>query len=213
MDNAVALVQAYLRVNGYFTVAEYPVIEAARLGGYQTRTDLDILALRFPGAGRMVVRRDGTTPERAHTFEADPALGATDDRVDMLIGEVKEGKAELNEAARDPLVLRTVLARFGCCPPVHAAAMADELLRHGMAVMPSGHRARLVAFGSSAPHRPRGAALGISLGHVVGFLEAYIREHWGVVSQTQFKDPALGFLVTLEKARRDREPRTGAPDP
>ena len=24
MDNAVALVQAYLRVNGYFTVAEYP---------------------------------------------------------------------------------------------------------------------------------------------------------------------------------------------
>jgi hypothetical protein len=25
MDNAVALVQAYLHVNGYFTVAEYPV--------------------------------------------------------------------------------------------------------------------------------------------------------------------------------------------
>jgi hypothetical protein len=30
MDNAVALVQAYLRVNGYFTVAEYPVVEAMR---------------------------------------------------------------------------------------------------------------------------------------------------------------------------------------
>ena len=30
MDNAVALVQAYLRVNGYFTVAEYPVLEATR---------------------------------------------------------------------------------------------------------------------------------------------------------------------------------------
>ena len=27
MDNAVALVQAYLRVNGYFTVVEYPVLE------------------------------------------------------------------------------------------------------------------------------------------------------------------------------------------
>ena len=27
MDTAVGLVQAYLRVNGYFTVAEYPVLD------------------------------------------------------------------------------------------------------------------------------------------------------------------------------------------
>lgn len=31
MDNAVALVQAYLHVNGYFTVAEYPVLEVLKL--------------------------------------------------------------------------------------------------------------------------------------------------------------------------------------
>jgi len=30
MDTAVALVQAYLNVNGYFTVVEYPVLEAFR---------------------------------------------------------------------------------------------------------------------------------------------------------------------------------------
>ena len=54
MDNAVALVQAYLRVNGYFTVSEYPIVEASRRGGYRTATDLDILAFRFPGAGRLV---------------------------------------------------------------------------------------------------------------------------------------------------------------
>lgn len=29
MDTAVALVQAYLHVNGYFTVTEYPVLEAS----------------------------------------------------------------------------------------------------------------------------------------------------------------------------------------
>ena len=28
MDNTVALVEAYLRVNGYFTVSEYPILEA-----------------------------------------------------------------------------------------------------------------------------------------------------------------------------------------
>ena len=49
MDNAVALVRAYLHVNGYFTVTEYPVLEAARHGGYRTVTDLDVLAVRFPG--------------------------------------------------------------------------------------------------------------------------------------------------------------------
>ena len=50
MDTAVALVQAYLHVNGYFTVAEYPVLEA-QCADHQIRTvtDLDILAYRFPG--------------------------------------------------------------------------------------------------------------------------------------------------------------------
>ena len=38
MDNAVALVRAYLRVNGYFTVAQYLVVEALRQGGYCVAT-------------------------------------------------------------------------------------------------------------------------------------------------------------------------------
>ena len=60
MDNAVALVQAYLHVNGYFTVAEYPVLESLRHGGYRSITDLDILAFRFAGAGRpMPSKRKG----------------------------------------------------------------------------------------------------------------------------------------------------------
>ena len=50
MDNAVALVQTYLHVNGYFTIAEYPIIGSGRHGGYRAVTDLDILAFRFPGA-------------------------------------------------------------------------------------------------------------------------------------------------------------------
>ena len=56
MDTAVALVQAYLNVNGYFTVVEYPVLEASRGGHARSVTDLDILALRFAGAGHDVIR-------------------------------------------------------------------------------------------------------------------------------------------------------------
>ena len=48
MDNAVALVQAYLRLNGYFTVSECPVVEPLRPGNVRTMTDLDILGFRFP---------------------------------------------------------------------------------------------------------------------------------------------------------------------
>ena len=47
MDTAIGLVQAYLRVNGYFTVAEYPVLDATGLAGPRTITDLDILAVRL----------------------------------------------------------------------------------------------------------------------------------------------------------------------
>ena len=53
MDHAVALVRTYLQLNGYLTVTEYPVLEAARHGGHRTLTDLDVLAFRFPGAGRL----------------------------------------------------------------------------------------------------------------------------------------------------------------
>lgn len=51
MDHADTLVEAYLQINGYFTVAEYPVIESLGKRHYGVATDLDILAFRFPGAG------------------------------------------------------------------------------------------------------------------------------------------------------------------
>ncbi len=48
MDHAVALVQAYLQLNGYFTSAEYPIIASAGRSGARTIADIDILAFRFP---------------------------------------------------------------------------------------------------------------------------------------------------------------------
>lgn len=111
MDHAVAIVEAYLQINGYFTVAEYPVIEALGKRRYTAATDVDILAIRFAGAGRMV-----PGPGAGFAFEPDPAFGIGGAQADMLIGEVKEGRAELNPAALDPDVLQVALTRFGCCP-------------------------------------------------------------------------------------------------
>jgi hypothetical protein len=201
VDNAVALVQSYLRVNGYFTVAEYPVVEAARGAGYRQATDLDILAIRFAGAGRLLAAGRGGGAQR-HRFEPDEALGIAAGDSDMVIGEVKEGPAVLNRAAADPIVLRAALSRFGCCSEEDASGLVEALLRSGETRLPTGHRLRLVAFGGSPPEGRVRAARVILLRRVVEFLRRYLAEHWEVLRHAQFKEPGLAFLTTVEKAVR-----------
>jgi hypothetical protein len=197
MDNAVALVTAYLHINGYFTVAEYPVVEAVSNGGYRTVTDLDILAFRFAGSGRLM-RHAGSGWLLAPPH---PTLGVGRDQADMVIGEVKEGRAELNQGTTDRDVLRAALTRFGCCPADDVGGEVDALMRHGRATTPVGHCIRLVAFGSMAPDGSHKYEV-ILLGHIVRFLREYMNEHWEVLHASESKDPALGFLMTVEKALR-----------
>ena len=204
MDTAVALVQAYLRVNGYFTVTEYPVIASRGEGQYRTATDLDVLAFRFPNAGRLV---PGKRPGRDEDhLSVDDALMTSTEHADMLIGEVKEGRAELNEAASDRAVLRAVLAGFGCCSREEAPRIAEELVREGSALLPSGHRIRTAIFASIVSGAGASHQVVISLGHIAQFLRAYIDEHWEVLRHSESKDPAFGFLLTLAKAERGIAP-------
>ena len=202
MDNAVGLVQAYLRVNGYFTVSEYPILEASRGGVYRTVTDLDILAFRFPFAVKHPEgwRSDGR--QGAELVLPDPALDITADEPDMLVGEVKEGRAVLNAAATDPHVLRAALVRFGCSSPSEGPVIVDTLLRDGCVTLASGHRLRLVAFGSTVDESDPGRYRVIRLGHVVQFLQRYLREHWDIMHTADLKDAALGTLLLVEKAVR-----------
>lgn len=199
MDNAVALVQAYLRLNGYFTVSEYPVV-AVSGDRYRAATDLDILAFRHPHAGRVVPARGRGGERDEDHMVVDDVLGVPADRADMIIGEVKEGRAVLNEAAHDAGVLRAVLVAFGCCPAAEASDLAAKLVRHGRATLPAGHDVRMVVFGSVTPIDAQAQYHVVGLGHVVEYLRAFVREHWEVLRHWNSKDPALGMLVTLAKA-------------
>lgn len=208
MDNAVALVQAYLRINGYFTVAEYPILESDDAGGVKMATDIDILAFRFPGAVRQIVGRHHRGIEE-HLSIPDPHLGAPSDAPDMIIGEVKEGGAHINKSMRKPAVIAAALARFGCCAPSSAEVTARKLLRAGRARTPDGHMVRIVVF---APGNNNGRRFQVvALARVADFLRAYLQEHWQVLHHAQFKDPVLSMLMTLEKAAGGpavtREPR------
>jgi hypothetical protein len=200
MDTAVALVQAYLHVNGYFTVTEYPVLEAIHRQHTRSVTDLDVLAFRFAHAAHDIKRGRG----RRHMDEPpnpDPVLGCAADRPDMIVGEVKEGLARFNAAARDPVVLEVALARFGCCPPSDVAALTQQLLREGRAVTDAGHVVRLLAFGDVPEGTPPSAGTCVPMRHVVEYLQAYLRRHWAVLRHAQIREPAFAVLALIEKWR------------
>lgn len=199
MDNAVGLVQAYLHVNGFFTVTEYPVLEALEGGGAQSATDIDIIALRLPRAGGLVTIGSGPGAD----FRPDPALGVATDRGHLLIGEVKEGTPTLNRGATNPKVLRAVLARFSCCATEAVASAVDRLLRDGKATVDAGIGidVRLIAFGTGRSAAGRQSRV-VQLDHVVEFLYDHLDRHWELLRHAQIKDQTFGFLLMLEKARR-----------
>jgi hypothetical protein len=132
----------------------------------------------------------------------DPALGIPADQPDMLIAEVKEGRAELNAGATDPAVLQAAVIRFGCCDPVSAPKIAEQLRRRGRTTLPNGHPVRLAAFGSTAGDGAGGRYLRLTHGHILRFLRDHLRQHWQSVRIGEAKDPAFGFLMLLEKAER-----------
>lgn len=207
MDTAVALVEAYLRVNGYFTIAEYPVVEELRGERHRTLTDIDILAFRFPAAGSRHTGSGRRTVD-PEWHDPDAQLGAGGEVADMIIGEVKEGTGRLNPGARDPVVLRATLVRFGCCDAEEADRVVDALLQQGRATTNAGHRIRMIVFGSTRDEAGGHGFEFIPLGHLVRYLQNHIAVHWQRLRHSQIKDPALGFMLTLEKAKRGT-PGTG----
>jgi hypothetical protein len=191
MDAAVGLVQAYLRLNGFFTVTEYPVVAQTAQGG-MTLTDVDVLGVRFPGAERWVPNET-----RGRALPADPELDSMEDALEMIIGEVKEGQARLNRGAYALPVVETVIRRFGCCardPTATARAVvegrtAETVVGGGMAC-----RIRMVVFAGS-----EGEATGryrvISLRHAFTFLSDHLRRHRDIFLRTELKDEVLDLIA------------------
>lgn len=203
MDTAVALVSAYLQLNGYFVRTEVPVVE--RVGDdpprFRQKTDIDVLAVRFPASAH---RDPPRRSERwAGIVSLDPALGAPVEEMDVIVGEVKEGTSRLNENLRSADVLRAALWHTGGCQPEDLDAVAGRLLETGEAgaVHCDGgrQRFRLVAFGGTRPEEPPAGYAVVPLADVIGFLRETLRENEAVFRGIDFKNPALGMLALGEK--------------
>lgn len=190
MDTAVALVETYLRLNGYFTVTEFPILVPDGRGRMKAATDIDVLACRFSHANTLAVG----------SF-CDNAL-MSKDSVDMIIGEVKEGPARLNHAMRDAGVIAAALSRFGCCAPADAVAVARTLLQRGSARTNCGHSVRMIAFGAS-PDGDTGECQVITIDHIRRFLSKFIEQNLAGIRQAQLKDPIFNLLVLFAKDQHE----------
>lgn len=207
MDPAVAMVRAFLKANGYFTMVEVPVLAINDDGTLRTATDLDILAVRFPGERRFVAGSNNGHGDRAMR-SASADLDHQPDQTELIIGEIKQGRAELNSAATDPDVLRVALSRFGAFDDDEIPSIIDDLQHEGSATRQTAcqgkMRVRLFAFGSTYPDRPPGRRYSILLHRrILAFFSDMMRQHRDVVPHLHSKDPFLGQLLLMSKARSE----------
>ena len=202
MNPAVSLVRAYLELNGYFTIVEQSVVRSEARGRFREITDLDVLAVRFPRTQGVVPRgRPGLADDIR--LAVDDALDISPDCMDLIIGEVKEGKPDVNRALRSPDVLYTAVARFGCCPETEIDRVVDELRREGQARLrdPAGDipcRIRLVAFGGGLSG-PRRDYTVLSMRDASRFVQEHIRRNHHILAPATVRDPVLGLLHLLRK--------------
>lgn len=203
MDTAVALVNAYLQMNGYFVQTEVPVVDRVEDDPprFRQTTDIDLIAVRFPTTGH---RKPPAERERwAGIVSVDEALGAPANRTDVIIGEVKEGSSRLNERLRSVPVLRAAAWHTGGCELEDLDRVARELHETGEAeaVHCDGgtQRFRLVSFGGTRPdEEPTGYDV-VPLEDVLGFLERTLRENTDVFKVVDFKDPVVALLALRHK--------------
>lgn len=197
MDIGVDLVEAYLRLNGYFTISEFEIQRETSPGVFQTITDVDIIGLRLPGPV-YIADSHGKGGSPALLVE-DPVLEHEEDTIDVIIGEVKQGEAVFNPGLTDHHTLHTVLQRVSWLYEVDVHDVARDLEEH-LVCRQATHggtivRTRLVAFGRS----PVNNLNTISLTHIFNTMVGQLEQFGEALRPAQFKNPAAALIQLLVK--------------
>lgn len=204
VNAGVDLVEAYLHLNGFLTLTELPVIRGGSRG-YREVTDLDVLAVRFPWAS-YTIPGGHPGPEDDLSLAVDTSLVSDRERIDVIIGEVKEGKPRINDSLRSVDALLTALRRVGLGPDQRMLPLVEELRSGGEVARgeESGFfvpfRVRLIAFGAGKSGK-RGDHTVVSLRHVARFVERYLDRYHSVLRPSDLPEPTLGVLHLLRKLR------------
>lgn len=198
MDVAVDLVEVFLRFNGYLTLSEWHILGENKRGDWETLTDVDILAVRFPG---QVLIADTHDPEEAGRLEVPGVvLHLEEDTVDVIIGEVKQGEAVLNPSLTTHRTLHTVLHRLQWLYEGRdLEKVVGDLQNRGVCHTPARGggqvRTRLVAFGQALEPTINRIPIGVVLERVAHTLE----EHEEILRSVLFASPSAATLKLLHK--------------
>ena len=209
METAVNLVSIYLQLNGYFVQTEVPVVQRVKPGAddparFEQVTDIDILAVRFPSLAHLEEPRD--REEWAGTVDLDPNLGAPREKIDVILGEVKEGASRINPRLMEPKILSAAVRHTGGCMPGDLARIVEDLIQHGeaTAVHCNGgvQMIRLVAFGGTRPDPREKKYRVMPLADILEFLRGVIEDNEDVFKVITTKNSALSMLMLMNKLGR-----------
>jgi len=198
MDVAVNLVESYLRLNGYLTLSEIEVQARNRDGTFGPLTDVDIDGFRFPGDTYVA---EAPAPDQTRLLLiSDEVLDLADDRIDVIVGEVKQGEAVFNPSLSNPKVLQSVLRRVGWVYADGIEGVVERLSQGGISFDPARGggeiRTRMVAFGRSERSGPHT----IALSHVIESLVHFMEHYDDVLRSAEFREPAPALLRLLVKS-------------
>jgi len=198
MDVATDLVEVFLRSNGYLTLSELQIQSLNKRGDWETVTDVDILALRFPGR---VFIADAHDPTLASELEVPGVpLYLEEDTVDVIVGEVKQGEAAFNPSLTKHETLHTALHRLSWIySDGDLDRVVEDLRDEGVCYTPARGggtvRTRIVAFGQASEVTMNVIPLQVILERALGALES----HDALLRSARSSSPAAAMLKLLHK--------------
>ncbi len=197
MDIAVNLVESYLRLAGYLTLAEFEVQRRNADGTFSSITDVDIVGLRMPGDVYLGDPHDDA--DGGLLLVEDPELRLEPECVDVIIGEVKQSDATFNAGLKDHHVLHSVLRRVEWAYAVPTLEVVEGLQQHGVHHAPARGggtvRTRLVAFGRGEQNTLHV----ITLTHIITTMLGFFDRFEDALRPVQFKEPATAMMRLLRK--------------
>ncbi len=198
MDVATDLVEAFLRSNGYLTLSELPIQALNKRGDWETVTDVDILALRFPGR---IFMADPDDEHQASYLEVPGVpLFLEEDTIDVIIGEVKQGEARFNPSIVKHQTLHTALHRLAWIyTDGDLEQVVEDLGKKGVCYTPARGggtvRTRLVAFGQAEEVTINIIPIAVILERAAGRFES----HEELLRSARSSSAAASMLKLLHK--------------
>jgi len=198
MDVATDLVEVFLRSNGYLTLTELQIQSLTKSGDWETVTDVDILALRFPGRVFMADAHDAATASELEVPGV--PLFLEHDTIDVIIGEVKQGEATFNPSLTKHETLHTALHRLGWIySEGDLDRVAEDLQKQRVSYTPARGggtvRTRLVDLGQASEVTLNVVPLEVILERTLGALES----HDALLRSARSSSPAAAMLKLLHK--------------